>query len=140
MYKTKCRMRQYSRLIYFSCPWPPRRGRPRRGLLAGNNFRGSVPGLGNWRVDGSTLLFEGNISSRDVMDILAVVSPHLKSQDDVKNQCEEETRQNKGVLDLGGGGEQPGETTKYLRHDGKGRQLSSRLCPVVLRDLGELGE
>ena len=74
------------------------------------------------------------------MNILAVVSPYLKSQNDVKNQCEEETRQNKGILDLGGSGEQPGETAKYLCRHGKGRQLSSRLCPVVLRNLGELGE
>jgi len=121
MYKTKYRKRRYSRLIYFSCPWSPRRGRPRRNLLAGNDFRGSFPSLGDWGVDGSTLLFERDISSRDIMSILAVVSPHLKSQDDVKNQREEETRQNKGVLDLGGGGEQPGETAKYLRHDGEGR-------------------
>jgi len=74
------------------------------------------------------------------MNILAIVSPYLKPQNDIKNKCEEETRQHKGVLNLGGGGEQPGETAKDLRCDSKGGQLSSRLCPVVLCDLGELGE
>jgi len=74
------------------------------------------------------------------MDILAKVSPYLKPQNDIKNKCKEETRQHKGVLDLGGGGEQPGETAKNLRCDSKGGQLSSRLCPMVLCDLWELGE
>ena len=66
------------------------------------------------------LFFKRDISSSDVMRILAVVSPHLKSQNDIKNQCEEETRQNQGVLNLSGGGKQPGETAEDLRHDGKG--------------------
>lgn len=140
MYKIKCRTRRDSRLIYFSRPFPARRGRPHGSLLAGNNFCRTFPSLGNWCVDGLTPLFEMDISSRDVVSILAVVSPYLKPQNDVKDKCEEETRQHKGVLNLGGSGEQPGETTKDLRYDSKGGQLSSRPCPVVLRDLGELGE
>ena len=133
-------MTRENRLIYFSCPSPARRRRPCRTLLARNGFRRALPGLGNWCVDSLTLLFERDTPGRDVMSVLAVVSPHLKSQDNVKNKCKEETRQNKRVLNLGGGGEQPGETAKDLRHNGKGRQLSSRLCPVVLCDLRELGE
>ena len=74
------------------------------------------------------------------MNVLAVVSPYLKSQNDIENQREEEARQDEGVLNLGSSGKQPCETAKDLRHDSKGRQLSSRLGPMVLRDLGELGE
>ena len=80
-----------------------------------------------------------DIRGRD-MNIIAVVSPYLKSQNDVKNQCEEEARQNKGILNLGGGGEQPGETAKDLCSDSKGGQLPSGPCPVILCDLREFGE
>ena len=80
-----------------------------------------------------------DICSRD-MNILAVVSPYLKSQNDVKNQCEEEARQNKGILNLGGGGEQPGEAAKDLCHDSKSGQLPGGPRPVILGDLREFGE
>ena len=108
--------------------------------MAGDNFCGAFPRLSNWCGDGLTLLFKRDITSGSVMNVLAVVSPYLKSQNNVENQREEEAHQNKGVLDLGSGGKQPCETAKDLRHDSKGRQLSSGLCPVVLCDLGELGE
>ena len=141
MYTEERRMGSWdSRLIYFSCPLPARGGWPCRTLLASCNFCGAFPSLGNWCRNGLTLLFKRDISSGDVMNILAVVSPYLKSQNDVENQREEETRQNKGVLDLSSGGKQPCETSEDLRHDSKGGQLPSRLCSVVLRDLGELGE
>ena len=141
MYTEERRMGSWdSRLIYFSCPLPARRRRPRRALLAGNGVCRAFPSLGNWCGDGLTLLFDRDISSADVMSILAVVSPYLKSQNDVKNQCEEEARQNKGVFDLSGGGKQPCKTAKDLRRNGKGGQLPSRLCPMVLCDLRELGE
>ena len=74
------------------------------------------------------------------MHILPIVRPHLKSQNNVKNQRKEETRQHKRVLDLGGGGKQPSETAKDLGHNGEGRQLSGRLCSMVLCNLRELGE
>ena len=108
--------------------------------MAGSNLCRAFPGLGDGCGDGLTLLFKRNTSSGALVNILAIVSPHLESQNDVKNQCEEETRQNERVLDLRGGGKQSGETAKDLRHNGKGGQLPSRLCPVVLCDLGEFGE
>lgn len=74
------------------------------------------------------------------MDILAIVRPYLKSQNNVENQRKEETRENKRILNLRGGGKQPGETAKDLRHNGEGGQLSGRFCSVVLCNLGKLGE
>lgn len=53
--------------------------------MAGNNFCRAFQSLGDWCVDVLRFLFKRDNSSRDVMDILAVVSPYLESQNDVKN-------------------------------------------------------
>ena len=134
-------LRRGSQLIYFSCPFPARRGRPRGGLLAGKHFRRAFPGLGDRCGNILALLFKRDMSNVGVVNnILAVVNPYLKPQNDIEHQRKEETRQNKGVLNLCGGRKQPREAAKDLRHHCKGGQLPCRLCPVVLYDLGKLGE
>lgn len=88
--------------------------------MVGNDIRGALQSLGDWCVNGLTLLFKRDVSSGDIVNILAIVRPYLESQNDIKDQREEETHQNKRVLYLGGRGEQPGETTEDLCHDSEG--------------------